>query len=290
MNRFPDTPSDESIKKCIQEEKNFSVIAGAGSGKTTSLIKALDFVRSTKGDILRKNGQRVVCITYTNRAVDVILKRLNSDKLFLVSTIHSFLWSEINPFKDDIKRAITDFLLPERIKEKKSKTNRNSKDVLATIKRLEELKKSLDNNIDFIEKFEYNDSSSRNYDTGQLDHEDIIDLSGYMIEKIPVLRKILGQKYPFIFIDEAQDTFKVIFEALNIIVDNEGLPIVGYFGDPMQQIYDTGMGDFNKLKKSITISKEENYRCSTEVIKLLNSFRKDLTQKQAGQKNQKGEC
>ena len=287
MSHFPDTPSDKRIKECIKEEKNFSVIAGAGSGKTTSLIKALDFVRITKGDILRKNGQRVVCITYTNRAVDVILKRLNSDELFLVSTIHSFLWSEINPFKDDIKSAMKDFLLPKRIEKTESKAQGGSKVALAARERFEELQKSLDN-IDSVTQFKYDDSSSRNYDTGQLDHDDIIDLSGYMIKEILVLRKILGQKYPFIFIDEAQDTFEVIVEALNKITDNEGLPIVGYFGDPMQQIYDDGVGDFNQDNNLEKIPKEENYRCPSEVIKLLNSFRKDIKQKQAGQKKQKG--
>ena len=82
-----------------------------------------------------------------------------------------------------------------------------------------------------------------------------------------------------------QDTFEVIVEALNRIAGNKGLPIVGYFGDPMQQIYDTGVGDFSRDENLEDISKVENYRCSTEVIKLLNSFRTDIKQKQAGQDN-----
>ncbi|MEM9360951.1 MAG: AAA family ATPase, partial [Pseudomonadota bacterium] len=77
------TEADKRITKCISEEKSFSVIAGAGSGKTTSLVEALKTIRDKHGKELRKNGQRVVCITYTNRAVDVISSKLGFDDLFL---------------------------------------------------------------------------------------------------------------------------------------------------------------------------------------------------------------
>ena len=51
----------------------------------------------------------------------------------------------------------------------------------------------------------------------------------------------------------------------------EGLPIVGYFGDPMQQIYDKRAGNFIGPPGSVQITKVENYRCSRSVIDLLNA-------------------
>ena len=44
------------------------MIAGAGSGKTTSLVKALDYIAKTQGERLKRQSQRVACITYTKVA------------------------------------------------------------------------------------------------------------------------------------------------------------------------------------------------------------------------------
>src|SRR5690606_3316818 len=104
----------------------------------------------------------------------------------------------------------------------------------------------------------------------------------------PNLRLLFGQLYPYILVDEAQDTFESVMEAFNALCSAEGLPIIGYFGDPMQQIYDNQSGNFHGPEGSLLITKEENYRSSPQVITLLNAFRKDLTQYAAG-KNTKVE-
>ena len=41
---YNDTPADEKIRLCIDNHQNFTVVAGPGSGKTSSLIKALNYV------------------------------------------------------------------------------------------------------------------------------------------------------------------------------------------------------------------------------------------------------
>ena len=66
----------------------------------------------------------------------------------------------------------------------------------------------------------------------------------------------LGQRYPFIFVDEAQDTFHEIVKGINLVCAGEGLPIVGYFGDPMQQIYDNRTGNFFGPPGSAEITKK----------------------------------
>ena len=100
------TRADTEIKECIDENRSFSVISGAGSGKTQSLLTALSYIRGSKADVLRKNDQKILCITYTNRAVEVIFSRLNFDDTFYVSTLHSLLWTVIKRFSADIRKTL----------------------------------------------------------------------------------------------------------------------------------------------------------------------------------------
>lgn len=75
----------------LDEPKSFFLFAGAGSGKTKSLVIALLKVRQKSGQRLRLNSQRIAVITYTNAACDEIKGRIDYDPLFSVSTIHSFV-------------------------------------------------------------------------------------------------------------------------------------------------------------------------------------------------------
>ncbi|MGI4800830.1 MAG: hypothetical protein ACRYG8_43775 [Janthinobacterium lividum] len=61
----PDTQADIELGECLTAPTrcSFLMVAGAGSGKTTSLIKALGTVVSTHSDILRSRRQWVACIT-----------------------------------------------------------------------------------------------------------------------------------------------------------------------------------------------------------------------------------
>ena len=88
----PDTAADEDILACITATpaRPFVVTAGAGSGKTTSLIKALERVIAHCGADMLARRQRVACITYTEVAANEIREEVASDKLVHVSTIHSF--------------------------------------------------------------------------------------------------------------------------------------------------------------------------------------------------------
>ena len=47
----------------------------------------------------RRAGQKISCITYTGVAVGEIAADVGNSQLFHISTIHSFLWSVIRPFR-----------------------------------------------------------------------------------------------------------------------------------------------------------------------------------------------
>lgn len=268
---------DEQILSCINSHTNFSVIAGAGSGKTGSLIKALNHISKSFGPNMMASGQKAACITYTNAAVNVIKKRTNLNELFLISTIHGFMWSQISGYQEDIKKSIKDNIIPARIEKKQQKNVGNSKEAKKARAQIDRLTLAL-TEIEQTTSFQYSENGNSDFAKGQLDHDDIIDISSDMIINNRSLQKIIGQRFPYIFIDEAQDTFRQVINAFNIISEQPGLPIIGYFGDPIQQIYEKRAGDFQAPPGSLTIKKKINYRCSIEVIKVLNAMRPQLKQ------------
>ena len=105
----PDTEADRRIREVLDRDTltGFTVVAGAGSGKTTSLVKALAHVTDTRGRSLRARTQRVACITYTEIAAREIHEAVGNDPLALVSTIHSFLWRLVKPFQRDISSWVS---------------------------------------------------------------------------------------------------------------------------------------------------------------------------------------
>lgn len=279
------TEADTAIARCLKEHRSFALIAGAGSGKTTSLVDALDVIRVDRGAELRKHGQRIACITYTNRAVDVVRDRLGLDDLYHVSTIHGFLWGEIGRFQRDIRDALSKSRIPSLIKKAREKDNGGSSQgairAREQVARLEADLAAIDDDIEFV----YDDAMFSDYANGRLSHDDVIELGGYLLAHRPLFRRLLGTRYPYTFVDEAQDTFLPIIEGLNLTSPGEGLPLIAYFGDPWQQIYDGRAGRFEPPSGGKVITKTENFRSAPEVIKLLNACRKDVVQFAAGYNN-----
>ena len=86
---------DAQIIETLKSGHSFRVEAGAGSGKTYSLNRAIEWIQEHKWSDYSRKKQNVVCITYTNAAVDVIAERLAKDSFIIPSTIHSFAWNAI---------------------------------------------------------------------------------------------------------------------------------------------------------------------------------------------------
>ena len=281
-----ETQADKDVEACLDGEVSFALIAGAGAGKTSSLIDALEWVRKHKGKALRQNGQRVACITYTKRAGAVISERLGFDDLYVVSTLHSFLWAQFGRFHKDIRQALENRRLPDLIAKERAKDNGGQSKAVR-----EARAKARQYELDLaalagVERFDYGDAVYGDYPNGVLGHDDIIIIASYLLEENATFRRILGLRFPYIFVDEAQDTAETIVHGFNLTCEGDGLPIVGYFGDPWQQIYDETTEDFAPPVNGKTITKVENFRCSRSVIRLLNGFRTDVAQVPAGKNQQ----
>lgn len=258
------------------------MVAGAGSGKTSSLVEALGRVREREGAALRRQGQRIACITFTKRAVEVIKTRLGFDDLYMVSTLHGFLWGQVGRFNDNIREALVESRLPALIEKAKAEDKGGkSKTALKARAKVERLSAALDK-LPSISTFEYADTKFSDYGEGKIGHDDVIEIAAYLFANNATFRRITGLRFPYIFVDEAQDTFEGIVAGLNLVCAGIGLPLIGYFGDPWQQIYDRSAGAFSPPEGGKIITKTENFRCSKSVIRLLNAYRRDVEQYAAG--------
>jgi DNA helicase-2/ATP-dependent DNA helicase PcrA len=277
-----ESAADAQVQKCLQEHRSFAMIAGAGSGKTSSLVEALSRIRDREGSVLKRQGQRIACITFTKRAVEVIKTRLGFDNIYLVSTLHSFLWGQISRFHEDIREALRESRIPALIEKAKEDDNGGkSKKALKARAKIERLTEDLAAIVK-VKFFEYADTNFSDYGEGQIGHDDVIEIATYLFAKNATFRRITGLRFPYIFVDEAQDTFEGIVAGLNLVGAGTGLPVIGYFGDPWQQIYDRSAGDFAPPEGGEVITKTENFRCSQSVIRLLNAYRDDVEQYAAG--------
>ncbi|MGK0256359.1 MAG: DNA helicase-2/ATP-dependent DNA helicase PcrA [Arcobacteraceae bacterium] len=83
------------IDLCVVTRSDFVFKAGAGAGKTHSLITTLKNLLKVQGRILECQNKNIICITYTNAATDEIRKRLGDSDIIKVSTIHKRMWNII---------------------------------------------------------------------------------------------------------------------------------------------------------------------------------------------------
>jgi DNA helicase-2/ATP-dependent DNA helicase PcrA len=249
----------DKIVEQIAAGSSFVVEAGAGSGKTSSLIETLRYVIDQHGGDLRSRGQRIACITYTNVAKDEILSRLDQNSLVFVGTIHEFLWSIISKFQTELNLGVLEI------------NAANAKNPVAD---LETVLTSV--------QVTYG-QFGRHFDRGEIFHDDVIALSQTLFSKYPKIARIMADQYPFVFVDEYQDTSKLVVDLLmEQYAITARKPIVGFFGDSMQQIYSSDLDDITQRTDLEKITKLENYRCSKAVISVLNRLRPDLQQIPAG--------
>lgn len=277
-----DSNADKVIQNCfdLKNPKSFFLFAGAGSGKTESLISALEYINTTMGQDLKLNGRKVAVITYTNAARDVIKRRARYNSLFEISTIHSFAWNLICSHTSDIRSWLKkEINIKISDAEAKLTTSRskNTKTYKDTEKKLVKLRRRLEY-LDSVKRFAYNPDGV-NVGNNFLDHAEVIKISSEMLMQKETLQRILVDRYPILLIDESQDTKK---DLMNVFLQIEEKYTdcfsVGLLGDVMQRIYLDGKDD---LYTSIppnweTPSKIMNHRSRKRIVDLCNLIRKNV--------------
>lgn len=249
----------------------FLINAPAGSGKTTSIKNRL------KDISLDDPKSKILCITYTNRAVEELQKDLDNKNIY-VSTIHSYINDLISPFFAE-KQVLEIYwsLFRNRINERIQ--NIENDDHVN-----ESNQKYIDNfgglSEDIIKsnliKISYNETQFTSLYYGGLSHDDLLRFAYILSEKHPIILKKIYGKFNYIFIDEYQDTSADVLRLFYNAVESKNVKLY-LLGDRMQQIYKNYDGSFqNEFKKFNTSEKLViNHRSVPQIISILNKLYND---------------
>ncbi len=276
-----DDPVDEQIAAFLDPEKPqcFFLFAGAGSGKTRSLVKALNYVRDTHGRRLAYRGQRIGVITYTNAACGEINRRIDFHPLFYVATIHSFAWELIKAFNYDIREWLRVDMQSDiaKLRAEEAKGRAGTKASITRQAQIESKTRRLER-LDTIKTFAYN-PTGENREPNSLNHSEVIEICADFISNKSLMKWILVGRFPFLLIDESQDTNRRLVDAFFLTaMEHEKRFLLGLIGDVMQRIYADGK---EKIEESLPASwakpsKQLNHRCPKRVIALINKIRSDV--------------
>lgn len=117
-----------------------------------------------------------------------------------------------------------------------------------------------------------------------ISHDTLLDYALTLVERFDILKQIIINKYPYILIDEYQDTDQRVVTLIKVLADYANMQeynsFIGYFGDTAQNIYDTGIGNrIDELHPNLeSIDKNFNRRSAVKIINVINNIRNDNIQ------------
>lgn len=293
----------------IPVDCHFKVTAGPGAGKTHWLINHIKNVLA-HSDRLGKCG-KIACITYTNVGVDTIVRRLGlTTKGVEVCTIHSFFYNNIvkpylwliaddEGFNLDLLKGEDDrfdFSYPTLEAIKKESNQQYAKDDLLKFAirnarwRIDEPgnivckpKRAMKANArgTFLSSKTYLAYKKQAWAKGLMHYDDVIYFAYRLFERIPFIQEVIARKFPFLFIDEFQDSHPIQVGLIKKL--SERGSIIGVIGDPAQSIYQFLGADVTQFNTFTLPHLQEyvisgNRRSTIKIVEFLNSIRGDLEQ------------
>lgn len=255
----PMNPAEEASARalaevfdCLNRGESFRLEAGAGAGKTYTLVKALQFLIKRDQYKLPKRHQKIACITFTNIAKDEIEARTDRSPLIYCDTVHAFCWSLIIGFQRQMRDR-----LPRM---------EHWPDKIAEVGDLGER----------VIEYTLGHRGIRE-DSVSIHHDDALLLTISLIVNMK-FRRIVADKYPIILIDEYQDTNADLIESIkDRFFGQKGTPLFGFFGDHWQKIYGDGCGKIEHPSLTV-IGKQANFRSVSTIVDCLNRMRPELPQ------------
>ncbi|MHB1684385.1 MAG: UvrD-helicase domain-containing protein [Bacilli bacterium] len=302
----------ESSNALINIDQNFKIVAGPGAGKTYWIVNHIKQVLGFSSRLF--SGARVACISYTTVASEEIILKLERTDQVEVSTIHSFLYKNIvKPYVhlacyDDGRRMVMDLHSVEEHRATPGKIHSWNKRYLTDNMELamaaaEDLTWRLDEGGTLqlvlrrpylwsgkflLGKTRYSfpnnaiDYKQLYWNEGRIHHEDVLYFAYRILSENPRLVMFLSARFPYVFIDEFQDTNPIQTWIIHRLAEQGS--IIGVIGDVGQSIYgfaDASVGDFIAFQlpgqEDYTI--QGNRRSTFQIIDFLNVIRGErLTQ------------
>lgn len=271
-----------------QTEGPVLILAGAGSGKTTTIVSRLAYLIEEIGI----PASNTLTLTFTNKAAKEMRERslamINKSAYPpLLCTFHKFgllflkfhihLLGRENNFvvidSDDKKRII-----------KKINAELPTPLIASEISRYKNSLLTPDDAYKQAEVFNYQQIAKiyEAYETylnenNLVDFDDLIALTYKLLAQNPTLAKETSQKYQYIMIDEYQDTNELQLKLLQIlskehnnicVVGDDDQSIYGWRGAHIRNII-----EFDKDFAGTSVFKlEENYRSKEPILKVANAL------------------
>lgn len=271
----------------VNSNGNTYVTACPGSGKTRALT-----ARIAKGvEALKHKNNRVLAVTFTNRAADEIRTRLEENYTIVggrvwAGTIHSFAleWI-IRPYASYSTLLNSGYAIADEFETRKilsrlkvGKGLRIFDDVNTTFNR-EGVVENTDRRAREVEQEYRRILTSRK----KIDFDQLLFFAFQLLQKIPEIALTLGNIFSHICIDEAQDTQDLQYAILaRIFNESHQKPSLFIVGDENQAIYG-GIGgkylSLAELNEEFTGSNinhftfSDNYRSTQRLIDYFSVFR-----------------
>lgn len=275
----------KQIKIATTKRKNVLVIAGAGSGKTLTIVSRVHYLINN----LKVNPKDILCISFTNDAVNKLKEDLNIDDIDVL-TFHKLALKIIGNKKEVLTEDILIDIIMDTFNNDSLyglfKINKN--DMYNLINTFISLFKSKNYHMDdfykMINKADYKDRLLLQeimkcyicYET-YLNKENLIDFNDMInlaIEKLDYVKL----NYKYIIIDEYQDTSYTKYLLIKKILEKNNASFFAV-GDDFQSIYrfaGSSIELFNNFRRYFLFSKiyklNKTYRSPYEVIKLAGMF------------------
>lgn len=266
---------------------NTYVSACPGSGKTRALTARLSFGMSQ----LSSRFEKVLAVTYTNRAADEIKSRIEQDEHFenrklWGGTIHSFALEWIlRPYAGYLEQINNGFVIADEYETKK---------ILSQLKQDKGMNFYDDVNTSFDRRgiVHNTDENAREVEEQyrtilaerkKIDFDQALYFAYTIVESRPEVATTLGAIFKLICIDEVQDTQDLQYAILSKIYKSSlEKPTLFVVGDINQAIYEN-LGGISKELEEINQEFEhanlvsfrfsDNYRSTQRVVDYFSYFR-----------------
>lgn len=304
-----DNLNEFQIKAAEYKGKHLLVLAGAGTGKTKTII--------ARAEYLLNNGiapNKVAILSFTRKSAKEIAERLKisvtnnvNKNLITGKTFHSWCYEIMHyypdyfphhsytPLDEDDRLSAMALAIGKDFKD--SQNEKVKKEIVVEIysyalntlcslsdsihhiryintgKDDEQVKKYVENDKELIAPVikKYIDyKKSRRY----IDYDDMLNVVANVLENNEEVRNAVTSRYEYVLIDEMQDTNPLQYKLLKSFIDNSNLFCVG---DDAQSIYAFRGADFKTIHSFTDIFPNSetyklllNYRSTQEILNLSN--------------------
>lgn len=273
------------------------VLAGAGSGKTRSVIYRVAWLMQAK----RVKPWNILVVTFTNKAAQELKERL--EELYpgrassvWIGTFHSICLRILRYEIIHLQGYNSDFSVFDRDDQlsvlKKVYIEQDiDKKIYPHQKILSVISKNKSNSIIPANFMDYNDDTAINrlfhriykaYDgyllkNNAMDFDDLLIKTSQLLTNNDIVREKYSNQFQYIMIDEYQDTNEVQFNIIHTLAKkHKNLCVVG---DDDQSIYGWRGANVKNIlsfekdyKNTHTIKLEQNYRSTTPILALANNL------------------